>query len=246
MSLIAQSEERPMRLTYPFVQLSNPNEEQTTNVYVCDLAVDEVVYLGVKGGSECASFSVTPYFYDGDCSEETNAEHTIKAQEDTTVPLIPGAWQFGHCARGGWSTVSYSHTFIKGVALDNVLMEIEVLGNDSVAVGSLLDPTAMSVYLFDGAMPPDTAEREYNYLIRSWASQNGVYTISQVRRKFESVKRINLRPNSSLNFELNFLPCLSNFSCTPPSSVVRGSQQATRHSRRRDNNQIYKCGYEVF
>jgi hypothetical protein len=182
LSLIARSEERPMRLTYPYVPLTIPNQEETTSVYGCDLSVGDELYLGVKGGSECSSFSLTPHFFDGDCSDETNAEHTVKAQEDTTVALINGAWQFGHCARGGWSSVSFSETFHKYDVVENVLIEIEVLSDDGVSVGSLLDPTAISVYLFDGSAPPDTAEREIEgaYLTRSLASQDGMHNLFQV------------------------------------------------------------------
>jgi len=180
MSLIARARERPMRLTYPYTTISIPNEDQRTSVYACDLSVDEIVYLGVKGGSECASFSVTPFFFDGDCSAETNAEHTIQAQEDTIVPLIDGSWQYAHCARGGWSDVSFLETFTKGMTVENILIEVEVLKDEGVPLGSVLDATAISVYMFDG-YPPVVAEREIEgaYLTRSLTSLGSMYTLFQ-------------------------------------------------------------------
>lgn len=67
-----------MRLNYPFVEVSHPAEEENAEVYTCGLEEGDTVYLGAKGGPHCASFSLTPHFFNAaaggeSCSAEANA-----------------------------------------------------------------------------------------------------------------------------------------------------------------------------
>jgi len=173
MSLSARSDEKPMRLTYPYVDLKRDATEETTNVYSCDDEEGQVVYLGVKGGHHCASFTVTPHFFNGECSDEKNVEHTFQAQEDKTVALHKESWMYSHCERGGWAGMSFRETFTKGMEVNNVLIEVEALMEDADQV----DPRAVAVYVYKGAAPPSASERDASFQSVSLAAKDNIHTI---------------------------------------------------------------------
>ena len=173
-SFIGRSSDRPLALKYPYVIAGKLGVEESTSIYVCNLEPGEKVYLGAKGGGHCASFSVTPHFYDihddianddGGCSEETNAVATVKKQEDETIEFLDGVYLFGHCDRDGWAKKSFKKTVTTETVPTNLLVEVVVLDDDHFR--GVLDDRAISVYLFSGTVPPALSEREDSFVSKS-------------------------------------------------------------------------------
>jgi len=200
-SFIGQSTDRPLFLKYPYVVAEKLGVEESTSVYVCNLEPGEKVYLGAKGGSHCASFSIMPHFYDihdeiedddGACSEETNAVATVKKQEDETIEFLDGVYLYGHCDRDGWAKKSFKKTIDAGTEPTNLLMEVEILGDDHFQ--GILDERAVSVYLFSGPTLPALSEREVNYVSKSEFAISNVHAMSS---NYIETKKIVKSLNSS-------------------------------------------------
>jgi hypothetical protein len=184
-SFIGRGGDRPLRLTYPYVVTASLGVEETTSIYVCNLEPGEKAYLGAKGGSHCASFSVTPHFFErnadtdddnGGCSEETNAEATIQGQEDETVEFLDGVFLYSHCDRDGWAKRSFQKTITQDTEPTNVLVEIEMLDDDQFP--GVLDAQAISVYMYSSRTPPALSEREGSYASKSESAISNVHAIS--------------------------------------------------------------------
>jgi len=207
-SLKAMTEIKPVRLTYPFVTLNHDHDEEVTSIYVCGVADGDHAYVGVKGGAHCASFQMTPHMLaPGDpCSAETNAEVEHRPQEDTTVALHTGSWVYGHCDSGGWSPTSFKEVLTKDSDPNNLLIEVEVL-QDEDAPG-VLDPKAVSVWAFDGDVPPPLAEREAEdaYVGRSLEAVGNMHIIFQnyidVKRVVDHLKESTTETEKSVSFAI--------------------------------------------
>ena len=178
---MALSNERPIRLTFPYVSLIEATEEELTSVFACEVVAGETVYLGARGGDHCATFTVTPIVNASaaalaECSEETNADLSVNEREDTLVALNEGVWQYGHCNRGGWSDAFFSIEIKWDMEPTNMMLEIEDLGDDGFP--GVLDPSAFSVYVFDGE-PPQISDRDADgaYRILSLQSTNKIHQI---------------------------------------------------------------------
>jgi hypothetical protein len=185
-SFIGRGGDRPLRLTYPYVVTASLGVEETTSIYVCNLEPGEKAYLGVKGGSHCASFSITPHFYDisddthddgsGGCSEEVNAVATIQGQEDETIEFLDGNYLYGHCDGDGWAKRSFQKTITPDTEPTNLLIEVDMLDDDQFP--GVLDAQAISVYMFSSPTPPALSEREGSYAAKSESAISNVHAIS--------------------------------------------------------------------
>ena len=195
-SFIGRSSDRPLALKYPYVIAGKLGVEESTSIYVCNLEPGEKVYLGAKGGGHCASFSVTPHFYDtrddiadddNGCSEETNAVATVKKQEDETIEFLDGVYLYGHCDRDGWAKKSFKRTVTVDTQPTNQLVEVEMLDDDRFQ--GVLDDKAISVYLFSGTVPPSLSDREENYVSKSEFAISNIHAMSS--NYIETKKLIN-------------------------------------------------------
>jgi hypothetical protein len=193
-SFIGRSSDRPLALKYPYVIAGKLGVEESTSIYVCNLEPGEKVYLGAKGGGHCASFAVTPHFYDtrddiedddNGCSEETNAVATIEKQEDETIEYLDGVYLFGHCDRDGWAKKSFKRTVTADTVPTNLLLEVVMLDDDRFQ--GVLDAEAISVYLFSDPTPPPLSEREESFSAKSEVAISDVHVISANYIKMKNV-----------------------------------------------------------
>jgi len=180
-SFMAHINEAPLRLTFPFVSLNLPTDEEVTSVFACNVAPGEKVFLGARGGDHCSTFTVTPVVNESSaalskCSEETNADLSVNYNEDDSVRLDEDIWNYGHCQRGGWSNIYFSVLIHRDMKPENILLELEDLGDDGAP--GVLDPTAFSVYVFDGK-PTVISKRTTAgaYRLLSSKSKNGIHPI---------------------------------------------------------------------
>ena len=183
-SIKAETEIKPVRLTYPFISLTHHKDEESSSIFVCGVALGDTVHVGVKGGAHCASYQLTPHVLSPEdpCSSETNAKVELRSQEDETHALRSGSWVYGHCDRGGWSAKSFKQVLANDTEPNNLLIEVEVLQDEDTP--GVLDPSAVGVWVFDGAEPPPLAKREvrdayghYPYVGQSLAAQNDVHVV---------------------------------------------------------------------
>ena len=139
----------PVKLVPPYAVL----DEQTVeyDLQVCNVTAGEQVYVGMVGGSHCASYeiSVTELPVGAACAglsldHATHAHPASLAHKTLEINLF----EAGSCTPRGWYDYYFNVTDTMIAAWDNLLFEVEVLGG-------AINHDAVSLHLYEGSIPLD-------------------------------------------------------------------------------------------
>jgi hypothetical protein len=138
----------PLKLIPPYGHV-DPSEHHGVYADICNVDEGEKVYLGLKGGGECADYEVTAEWFQGPCEEmEFNAATLASANAASdVVDLQPHHFKLGSCELDSY--VDYRITVTEEDSHHlNLEIQLEDLSDEFYT-------SALSMYLYRGSIPKD-------------------------------------------------------------------------------------------
>lgn len=143
----------PVKRVPPFLNMHKARLDG--NVSMCGVEPGERVYVGMLGGSECASYEVVVTMEEDTlgsgrkgCNDELTQADLLPEEAKLGSKLVPDTLQLGHCTPYAWSDW-YIPVSMED-QLDNLIFEL--VDN---AEGEGDNPEAVSVHLFRNGIPQD-------------------------------------------------------------------------------------------
>lgn len=162
--IVARHGYLPVKLVPPYEYMGE--DEEVHDTLICGCYPGERIYIGMLGGTHCASYeiAVSRYTSNETCTETAHMVH--EETSDGLVELECGKMQLGSCDANGWFDHSVEVTQHMLDVSDNLVFETELLY-------SATNLEAISLHLFKGSIPLDRLTE-----ITATSSDSGTYSIA--------------------------------------------------------------------